>query len=153
MKVIPGLMVLVVLPIITSCMTAGQIQSQWDHPVGSRIRILTDIEGDIIADTTLPAVIPLATTGLNPYVVVISDPGGMQYYGLLEVLTTTPITELSNVKIEVTDEALKKVRDSQVSTITVRDPSADKVILRLSLGNRMPTGSSPRNTEVIDSPI
>ena len=66
-------------------------------------------------------------------------PEKQRIYGTLDILSVTEITELSNVKIEITPEIIEQVLNSQVAQITVKDPIADKLILVFNLGNRMPT--------------
>jgi hypothetical protein len=123
-----------------ACATSRFVQTQWDYPGGSRIRIVDGSSGKVRAEALLPAVIALESTPRGrAYYVEVSTPSLGQVYGTLKVLNITAITELSNVRVELTEEMLRQIARSQVSQIRVTDPAANKVILELDLGNRMPS--------------
>ena len=84
----------------------------------------------------IPTVIELKPYAI--YFVEIYTSNEERLYGSMEIKRSTKLTELSNVKINLTQNIVDKVIDGQVSQITVNDPSEGKSILEFSLGNRIP---------------
>lgn len=133
--------------LIFSCGGTGQIQTQWDYPTGAKLRIFSQKGGKAgilagktrVIESQIPTVLELkTTTNANPYYIEIFTASQKRLYGKLEVLRVTQLTELSTVKVKITDEIIQGVMNNEVSKITVNDPSAGYMILRLTLGNRIP---------------
>ena len=118
--------------------TSRFVQTQWDYPAEAHLRLFHPYKSDtvLVADRTLPTVISL---GRASYFVEIRTKAHQKLYGTLDVKNITKITELSHVKIEITAEILRQVRDNQVSQIVVNDPTVQKLIIELNLGNKMPS--------------
>jgi hypothetical protein len=74
----------------------------------------------------------------NTYYVEIATKDLKKMYGTLEALEATKLTTLTTVRVDLTQEILDKVMDNQVSQVTVSDPTEQKIIIRLTIGNRMP---------------
>jgi len=133
------LMIISVLCVsLISCASRKKVQTQWDYPPSSKIRIIQSYSKKVIAETVLPAIIPIEEVDV-PYYVEICTPNSQRIYGKLEIRNCTKITELTNVKVDITPQIIEQVMDNQVSQITVNDPTEEKLILVYTFGNRMPT--------------
>lgn len=133
---------LFVLLLFVSCSSEKFITSQWIAPEGTHLIITTYYKG-VLFDDKLPAIIDLGNrpgsgTYYNKYYLQMITPTNQTIYGTLIVSGSTALTELSNVKIEITQSLIDKVLDNQVSQITVTDPVERVNIVLINFGNKMP---------------
>lgn len=134
---------LFVLLLFVSCSSEKFITSQWVAPAGTHLIITTYYKG-VLFDDKLPAIIDLGNqpagqgTDYNKYFLQLFTPSNQSIYGTLIVSGSTALTELSNVKIEITQSLIDKVLDNQVSQITVTDPVERVNIVLINFGNKMP---------------
>lgn len=135
MRFLISIFSLVVTIFVTSC-APGTILSQWDNPEGAVILITRDYGGKVFKGS-LPSIIELEAY-TSDYFVEILTKDGQKIYGTLSIGPTTKLTELSNVRIEITDELLEKVESNKVSQIVVNDPTERTRIVTFNMGNRMP---------------
>ena len=135
-------LLLVITLLLTNCGGPSLITTQWEAPSKTKLRISQANKG-VVTENILPAIINLDSgAGKNQqsifgskgggYFVEIFTPSNQRLYGTLEVYEGTKLTELTNVKVEITEAIINKVMDNQVSQITVLDPSADKNIILLN---------------------
>ncbi len=126
--------------LFVSC-SVSNVTTQWTGPDRIKLKIVDPTKG-IIFDSSLPALIELSNylSAYNQgYFVELLTKDKLAIFGTLNIYEGTKLTELSNVKVEITDAIINKVLDNQVSQITVNDPSAQKLILKLTIGNKMPS--------------
>lgn len=135
MRVLISLFSFVVVLFITSC-SPGTILSQWDNPEGAKILITRSYEGKIFTGN-LPTVIELKSLTTDYFVEILTK-DGQKVFGTMTIGPTTKLTELSNVRIDITDELLEKVESNKVSQIVVNDPTERTRIVTFNMGNRMP---------------
>lgn len=119
---------------------ADSIQSLWDYPPQAKLRLM-NVDSKEAQEHILPAEIKLQVSDwadYGKYYVEIATNDFKRVYGILEALAATKLTTLTTVKVEITPEILAKVMNNQVSQVTVSDPTEQKLIIRLTIGNRMP---------------
>ena len=126
--------------LISSCSSVHKIQTRWDYPQGAKIRILQAKKKSKVIEREIPSILELNTTSkYYPYYVEIYTRDGKRLYGTLEVFHATQVTELSNIKIVISEDIIQSVMNDQVAKLTINDPSEGYIILRLNLGNRIPS--------------
>lgn len=122
-----------------------KIQTEWVVSQGQFLRVVdpsatTVLESDL--DTGNATLIELAksrTAGPKLFFVEILSARRPRIFGRLTLFKITKLTEMTNVKLEITDQIFSQVLEGKVSFIYIKDPSAgDELILQLELGNRMP---------------
>ncbi len=138
----------IIMALLYGCSSHSVIQTQWDYPKNSRIRIIESASQqetifssksqNLVFEGIIPCTIKLQVSNTDAYYVEIFTASQERIYGSMEVKAATKLTELSNVKIDLNEEIIRKIANNQVSQIVVNDPSAKVLILRLDLGNRMP---------------
>jgi hypothetical protein len=126
--------------LLTGCAAPRQIQTMWNQPEDAILRIVHPSSGKIIVEESLPAQIRIRLASLTqPYFIEIKTKSGDKLYGTLAVLRTTEFTEMSNVHIDINENIIERVRMSQLSQITIKDPTINRNIIEITLGNRMST--------------
>jgi len=80
------------------------------------------------------------TVGSEKSVKIVRQDGRIPtVFGVLNVIRATPYTELSDVKVEITDSQIESVSDGTARIIKVSDPeisNINDIILVLKLGSR-----------------